>query len=72
MADTNERGRKPITPSPTALLLAMAMLAALVYNVHLDARPGDYNGIWVTGILAALIAGTLGFDLKYPGRGGDG
>lgn len=64
-------GRKPITPSPTAMVIALAMVSALVYNVHLDAAPGDYNGLYVTGILAALIAGVLGFDLKFPGGRGD-
>ena len=64
-------GRKPLVVSPTALILALAELGALVYNVHVDAGPGDYQGLWVTGILAALVAGTLGFDLKFPGRGDD-
>jgi hypothetical protein len=53
------------------MILALAMLGALSYNVHLDAQPGGYNGLWVTGIIAALIAGVLGFDLKFPGRGDD-
>lgn len=65
------RGRKPLSPSPTATLLALAELAGLVYNLHVDAGPSDYNGLWATGVLAALIAGTLGFDLKWPGRGDD-
>lgn len=61
-------GRKPITPSPTAMILALALMGLMAFNLYLDAKPGDYNGLYLTGICAALIAGVLGFDLKFPGR----
>ncbi len=69
---TEPSRRTPLVISPPALILALAFLGAMIYNIHVDAGPSDYNGLWVTGIIAALIAGVLGYDLKFPGRGGDG
>lgn len=67
--DRNRDGRKSLVISPLAAALALALICAIAYNLHLDAASKDYDGLWVTGILAALIAGVLGFDLKFPGRG---
>jgi hypothetical protein len=63
-----EGGRKPITPSPTAMILALALMGLMGLNLYFDQQPGTYNGLYLTGICAALIAGVLGFDLKFPGR----
>jgi hypothetical protein len=57
--------RKPLTPSPTALIIVLALLGLMAYNIHLDAASNSYNGTYLTGACAALIAGVLGFDLKF-------
>lgn len=62
-------GRKPLVISPAAAVVALALIAAIVANMWLDAGSKDYDGLKATAILAVLFAGVLGFDLKFPGRG---
>lgn len=61
----------PLAPKPAALVVVLALVGVLVYNLYLDAQPGDYDGKYVTFAIVGLMAGVLGVDLSrfWRGRG---
>lgn len=71
-AGGNDGKPPPLTPSPGVLVIAVALLAALVYNLRLDATTDGYNGSWATYALVILIGGVLGVDVSRFWRGGKG
>ena len=52
----------PLNPRPGVLALAVLLTLGLFFNAWLDSQTGTYDGKYVTFVVAALIAGMLGFD----------
>lgn len=63
--DDETSARRPGTPRPSTMAVVFLLVGLMFYNAYLDAQPGDYNGMYLTATCAALIAGALGFDLKF-------
>lgn len=59
----------PLIPRPAVTLIALSVTAGMLANIWLDAQSTDYDGRQTTLILAALIAGILGFELFRKGSG---
>lgn len=59
-----------LNPRPGVLALAFLLTFLMFLNIYLDSRSADYDGKFVTPIVAALIAGVLGFDITRFFRGG--
>lgn len=64
-APDDKAGRRPGTPRPGTMAVVLLLVGLMFYNAYLDAQPGSYNGMYLTATCAALIAGALGFDLKF-------
>lgn len=61
----------PLNPRPGVLALAVLLTFGLFFNAWLDSQTGTYDGKYVTSVVAALIAGMLGFDIRRFWRGDD-
>lgn len=59
----------PLIPRPAVTLIALMVTTGMLVNIYMDAVSVEYDGNKATLILAALIAGILGFELFR--RGGD-
>lgn len=53
----------PLVPRPVVGIMALALTVALLGNIYLDSRPGDYSGAQANYLLALLIGGVLGIDI---------
>lgn len=66
-------GKRPngdLNPRPGVLALAILFTLVMLVNIYLDSQSETYDGKFVTPVLAALIAGVLGFDITRFFRGG--
>lgn len=62
----------PLIPRPAVTLIALLITLGMLANIYFDAHSKDYSGDKTTLILAALIAGILGFELFRRGNGSGG
>lgn len=61
-----------INPRPGVLALAILLTVVMLTNIYLDSQSDTYDGKFVTPVIAALIAGVLGFDITRFFKGGGG
>lgn len=59
----------PLAPKPGNLAVAFLLVLLLFANLYLDARPGDYDGKYLTFAVVGLIAAVLGVDVSRVFRG---
>lgn len=59
----------PLSPKPGNLAIAILLVLLLFANLYLDAKPGEYDGKYLTFGTIGLIAGVLGVDLSRFWRG---
>lgn len=71
-AAESEKSKPPPPLRPINLAAAALITGPLIYNLHLDAQPGNYHGAYVTYGLVLAVCLALGLDIDrfWPRRGG--
>lgn len=54
----------PLAPKPGNLAVALLLVALLFANLYADAQPSEYDGKYLTFVVAGLIAAVLGVDVS--------
>lgn len=71
-ADSPPSTGPSMNPRPGPLALAGFLAVGMIFVIYLDSQSETYDGKIAVAIIAALIAGILGFDLSKFFRGGGG